>query len=219
MKQIIFICFICLIPILKSNPLPAEIPISPKTISDERNNNDNIINKSIAYYSFLQYEKDPCLEKPSDDVPDYDPDSDRFKCWEKYQLNSNCYNYATNIITNSKAEIGRWGGYDKEVDDCTMAIKAVQSDGLIYIGYNLKRDRPDKGHYVVMFYRMNSLGFDWHFLRLDSNGLWSEKKGDNPVNNKDLFGNVIYDVTYQDRKSYHEFCGFFQVIPSLVNIR
>jgi hypothetical protein len=60
---------------------------------------------------------------------------------------------------------------------------------------------------------------DYHFLRQDSNGFFSQKSGALPVTNKDALGNPIYDAELAnhnwskrgDPLNYNLFCGYFCV--------
>ncbi|MEI8356350.1 MAG: hypothetical protein WCG31_09715, partial [Deltaproteobacteria bacterium] len=61
---------------------------------------------------------------------------------------------------------------------------------------------------------------DYHFLRQDSDGSFSQKSGSLPVTNKDAKGNKIFDVQLanhnfnkpkNDPLHYDRFCGYFCV--------
>jgi hypothetical protein len=61
---------------------------------------------------------------------------------------------------------------------------------------------------------------DYHFLRQDSNGYFSQKSGGLPVTNLDAFGHRIFDVQLANHNwhperpnnlNYDRFCGYFCV--------
>ena len=59
---------------------------------------------------------------------------------------------------------------------------------------------------------------NFHWVRLDSNGFWSHKAGGTPVKNVDNTGSKITDPSKSDFSPWTQFCGYFQVIPSNINI-
>lgn len=59
---------------------------------------------------------------------------------------------------------------------------------------------------------------DFHFLRLDNSGYWSQKSGRTPARDVDGSGNMITDPRNADRGPYTVFGGFLGV-GSNVNIR
>jgi hypothetical protein len=61
-------------------------------------------------------------------------------------------------------------------------------------------------------------GYDYHWYRLDKDGMWSHKPGGTPARNTDNANNVIADPRVADRGPYVEFCGFFTVCRCGVKI-
>ena len=59
---------------------------------------------------------------------------------------------------------------------------------------------------------------DFHWYRLDDNGMWSQKHGPAPCQNVDESGNAISDPETCDRGDYTLFCGYFLSDPSKVTI-
>jgi hypothetical protein len=59
---------------------------------------------------------------------------------------------------------------------------------------------------------------NFHWIRLDSNGLWSHKPGGTKISNIDNLGNYIKDSSKQDFSPWSEFCGYFSTVPSKINI-
>ena len=140
----------------------------------------------------------------------------------KFQPNNNCYNYGTNVATNSFAQPGRmtgnplpenWTGDD--------VVKGAESDGLVLIpnGADLKtwlierlKAHPEEhGHLVALMISSpdTELGWpgDYHWARCDNtwsavlNGNpmeWSQKDGTDQVTNFDFAGNPITDPQTAD---------------------
>ena len=54
---------------------------------------------------------------------------------------------------------------------------------------------------------------DYHWYRQDSDGLWSHKRGLNPVKRTDESGNLIIDPYIADRDDYTTFVGYYAVKP------
>ena len=56
-------------------------------------------------------------------------------------------------------------------------------------------------------------GLDYHWYRQDADGLWSHKRGLNPVERTDYSGNLIIDPYVADRGAYTTFLGYYAVSP------
>lgn len=143
---------------------------------------------------------------------------------------ANCYCYATDQFQGSWCYPGLGSGMGELVQtsmDCADLSSRVQSDG----GKPVARDTavygpvPSDGHYIALFYRPQwSCNFarcapDFHFMRRDSGGAWSQKQGEAPVTDKDDAGKLITDpeaATLQG--GYTEFCGYFHMDPSKLHI-
>ncbi len=150
---------------------------------------------------------------------DYNPLTDNDGCFIKKKFENNCYNYATNIVTNTFAQPGRDKGKIFSNYTCNDVIKASIIDGLKYLGFNSPDLRSNKsGHFLalVMF-----IGIDFHWYRLDRNGMWSHKPGTTNVTNVDGSGNLIFNPnpSFQNSLPYTVFCGYFHVIPSKITIK
>lgn len=123
----------------------------------------------------------------------------------KFQPNNNCYNYSTNVATNSFAQPGRmtgkplskgWTGQD--------VVDGAVSDGLIYVGKTLEElhkyaKNAEQGHFVALMISTPDSSVSWpgdyHWARLDdiSTNSWSQKDGGDQVTNFDFAGNLIND--------------------------
>lgn len=97
---------------------------------------------------------------------------------------------------------------------CAQLEKAIIADGGKKITkQQALNSQPPKGQYVAMLLRpQSSCNFarcmpDYHFLRKDSNGLWSQKAGEAPATNRDAQGNLIKDPQAAKLQgSYTDFC-------------
>lgn len=147
---------------------------------------------------------------------------------------TNCYAYALNMLHkpdgNSFGFNGINPGYfsDKSfrVDDEVLSghNHKVKAD-LVYLseldgealGYEFreidKYDMPSRGYYKVALLRRPEgikLGTDYHWVRQDSNGLWSHKVGVLDATDK-VEGEVIVEPDKTDFNTYTEFLGYFEV--------
>jgi len=61
-------------------------------------------------------------------------------------------------------------------------------------------------------------GYDYHWYRLDSDGMWSHKPGRTPARNTDNSLQPIANPELADRGPYTEFCGYFTVCRCEVRI-
>ncbi len=126
----------------------------------------------------------------------------------KFQPNNNCYNYSTNVATNSFAQPGRmtgkplqkgWTGQD--------VVNGAVSDGLIFVGGGELTNQDlinhsqnaGAGHYVALMISAPDPSVDWpgdyHWARCDDlqEMSWSQKDGGDQVTNFDFAGNLITD--------------------------
>ncbi|WAR23646.1 IMSP1-like protein [Mya arenaria] len=109
---------------------------------------------------------------------------------------NNCYNYATNKVTNTFAQPGRASHY-KPVGPIKADVvrKECYSDG-----YKKRQDggQPSKNQNtgpVALVFWPNADGsmHDFHFFRMDSNKMWSHKPGSTKVKNTDNARQLIND--------------------------
>ena len=149
--------------------------------------------------------------KGSDNEPNYDPKNDDGGCFIKKQADNNCYNYGTDILTNTFAQPGRGTDHEWQENTCEEIKKAALSDGLQYVGTEYPKNKPIKGHYIAELIWPET---NFHWVRLDSNGKWSHKPGGSRITNKDNDGLDITNPSIQDFSPWTEFCGYFLVIPT-----
>jgi len=150
-----------------------------------------------------------------DTPPVYNPDTDCQGCFETDQYQNNCYNYGSDIVTDTFAQPGRGSGHKWTVNTCDDMTRAAESDGLKFYGTDLPTKQPDKGHFVALFIWPDT---NFHWIRRDSDVYWSHKPGGTPVRNTDNSGSVITDPRASDFAPWTQFCSFFVVIPSNVTV-
>jgi matrix metalloproteinase-14 (membrane-inserted) len=180
---------------------------------------------------------DDAIEWSDDDiksawVPIYDP-----SYWNtaKVQRNNNCYSYACNRDMQRMSEIdgshqwrpGFGSGHPvanpKQPEPPKLGElsndkldAACRADGLVKI------DDPDKlecppGQYPIMLFR-DIYQTDFHFIRRDADGMWSQKIGGSPATNLDTSGRRITDPRTADRGKYSEFVAAYSVDRSRVRL-
>jgi hypothetical protein len=131
-----------------------------------------------------------------------------------HQYRNNCYNYSCNKATDTFAQPGYAHGAQYVATDCPSVSAGAQADGLTA--------RPDgtpaAGNCCHTVALVMAPGYDYHWYRLDTNGMWSHKPGGTPARNTDNSNNLIADPRVADRGVYTQFCGFFTVCRCSVEI-
>ena len=135
--------------------------------------------------------------------------------YQPVQRNNNCYNYATNTITNTFAQPGKASGQRHSSRYTNGNVyRATLRDGLVPI-----RERSSIRSHRVRGYCLIALviwpGEDFHFLRMDVNGYWSQKSGRGPARNYDNSRRPIRDPRYANLGPYRVFAGFLGVHPGI----
>jgi hypothetical protein len=150
-----------------------------------------------------------------DTVPKFDPKTDNNGCYITNSWENNCYNYGTDVLTNTFAQPCR--GTDHKWEDNTSedVKRAAISDGFEWVGNKYPADGLEKAHYVALLIWPDN---NFHWVRLDSNGEWSHKPGGTPVMNHDNDGKLNTDPAKQDFSSWSKFFGYFEVVPILIKI-
>jgi hypothetical protein len=144
--------------------------------------------------------------------PPYDPAK-----WNNNQgaLNcNNCYNYGCDKRTDNFAQPGYAHGFRVSME-CSSVVSGARADGLAYLGV---QDKACTGctHKVAL---VVAPGNDFHWYRLDDNGLWSHKPGSKPVKNTDESGSLISSPETANRGKYTSFCGYFCVDKNSADIQ
>ena len=151
--------------------------------------------------------------------PIYEPDrwNDPFQAGYDYgrQGDNNCYNYACNKATDSFAQPGYAGtGVLNHTMACSPVSSGAQADGLL--------TRADGAQAAERCCHTVALvvwpGADYHWYRLDSDGMWSHKPGRTAARNTDNSQQPIASPELADRGPYTEFCGYFTVCRCEVRI-
>lgn len=144
-------------------------------------------------------------------APPYDPG--KWNNDPNIRTRNNCYNYASDKITNTFAQPGRGSGSMYTAFDCANVGAAAQRDGQILIpNPNIT---PTQGHIVTL---VMWPGNDFHWYRRDANGMWSHKPGSTPARNTDNSGNLISDPNTCDRGPYTAVCSSYNSIPAQTRI-
>ncbi len=131
------------------------------------------------------------------------------------QPHNNCYNYATNTITNTFAQPGNGSGHPfAPPPDCPKVGGGAQSDGLVPVP-SFAASVPNAYYVALVIWP----GTDFHWYRQDRTGCWSHKPGQTPVRDVDNSGNKIIDPRSCNRGPYTNFCGYMTVAPGHISIR
>jgi hypothetical protein len=147
----------------------------------------------------------------------FDVAHDAEGCFVTDQGKNNCYDYATDILTNTFAQPGRGSGVCRKTarpcvpNTCDAVRKAAESDGLVWHGNALPDALPAAGHYVSLHIWPQS---NFHWLRMDADKFWSHKPGGSPVRNVDNSGRLINDPARADVSPWSNHCGYMLALPS-----
>ncbi len=148
-----------------------------------------------------------------DNVTAYNP-----KKWnvDPIQYENNCYNYGSDVRTDTFAQPGRGSGQKWKENSCPDVIAASVRDGMIYAGNNTQpTNDPEVGHLVAL---VMADGFNFHWYKRDLGKMWSHKPGQTPVRDVDNSGRPISDPLTADRGWYTHFCCYMIAVPSKLNL-
>jgi hypothetical protein len=133
------------------------------------------------------------------------------------QARNNCYNYATNVRTDSFAQPGFAAGMAYLADaelTCPGVYPRAIADELIDAP-DAENGCPDEGHLVALVIDPR---WDYHWYRKGRNSYWSHKPGGQPVTNLDNDGVLIADPRTAARDGYTDFCTFMIVMHGHIKI-
>lgn len=131
------------------------------------------------------------------------------------QRHNNCYNYASDLRTDTFAQPGNGSGHSFASLDCAGVDAGAQSDGLTPISCD--QDGCAKcGHQVALVIWP---GQDFHWYRRDVDGTWSHKPGSTRARNVDSGGSSITDPRTAARGPYTVFCGCYCLCKPDVKIQ
>jgi hypothetical protein len=124
------------------------------------------------------------------------------------QDNNNCYNYATNRITNDFAQPGDASRNIFTEHTCDDVYKAAASDlGLEPTNFFEFQTVHDDTLIALVV----EPGVDFHWYRRDQNNTWSHKPGNTPATRMDNKNHPITSPETADRGPYKDFCGYFKI--------
>ena len=106
------------------------------------------------------------------------------------QRGNNCYNFATDIRTDTFAQPGAGGGAPGQYPpkDCQPQSSGAIADGLqagVQLADLCHSSGLPQGHVVAL---LVATLFDYHFVRLEADGTWSSKAGNLPATTLDNSG-------------------------------
>ena len=163
-----------------------------------------------------------CLSKKINSSPTngYEPEWDTNK-WTINKKFNNCYAYSVNDHNPSQEERNRKSipGPDQSVYNCLNVVNGLFNDipGIYPTRFECQCN-PGHAKIFSAVSKDDNSGNDtndFHFWRLDSDGLWSHKIGTHLPSRLDASNNNIQNPELSDRKfqshDYSESCGFFCV--------
>lgn len=142
---------------------------------------------------------------------------------------NNCYNFATNTLTNTFAQPGVGGGLNylthDDLNDCKKLVEGAKKDGLIPTANstlgNYDGERKNC-HFLAAMVGGDFWGNDYHWFRLMKPGtdnvtrpIWFHKPGGTIPLSKDFSGKpigikaIFHPKTRFDSGLYTKFCGLF----------
>ena len=124
------------------------------------------------------------------------------------QYSNNCYNYSNNKRTDTFAQPGRAAGAMWTSLQCSNVSTAAAADGLDPLpasGECPKSSRSTSCKLALVV----APDRDYHWYRLDGDGMWSHKPGGTRATNLDNSANPISNPETANRGSYTDFCGYF----------
>jgi hypothetical protein len=125
------------------------------------------------------------------------------------QCNNNCYNYATNIRTDTFAVPGEGSG--RPIPTTSLYCKSLRLAAF----YDNLQDAPYADNKCIpgrtLVAAAINPGVDFHWYRKNQDGYWSHKPGHTQATNLDASRQLITDPRTCDRGFYTEFCGFMVV--------
>jgi len=120
------------------------------------------------------------------------------------QWNNNCYNYSNNKRTDTFAQPGRAAGSPWTALTCPAVDVAAVADGIQRLPASGSCPKKECKIALVV-----APGWDYHWYRLDTNGMWSHKPGGTQATSLDNSSNPIASPETADRGPYTDFCGYY----------
>jgi len=163
--------------------------------------------------------------------PAYEPD--RWNKFKEIRVTHNCYSYAMNVIDSKQIEgcqkdpecnvlfhqpgFGYKKFNDTDPKTCPNMISRFMGDNSTIVPSAFELKCPKGSSKIALIVDEDQ---DYHYLRQDSSGYFSQKSGSLPVTNLDAKGHKIFDVELanhdfkngkKSRLNYDRFCGYFCV--------
>ena len=115
---------------------------------------------------------------------------------------NNCYNYASNRRTDTFAQPGRASGRMYAQINCAEVGGGAVRDGATF---SCAPDSQKPRWYMAL---VIAPGFDYHWYRKATGGIWGHKPGGTAARNVDNAGRIITDPRTANRGPYTVFCRF-----------
>lgn len=136
--------------------------------------------------------------------------------WDTYTLSNNCYNYANNVVFGHSTTCAMPGALTTWADAAEMR-RAAEYDKLVWDGM-----RPPtactggaNAHLIAICLRPKLGTYqDFHCLRLDDSGVWSQKDGPSAVNQRDGNKLVLTSIRSARFRQPMTLVGFFWSPPA-----
>ena len=128
---------------------------------------------------------------------------------------NNCYNYATGRRTDNYAQPGYWhyGTLPQQPGsmNCADIGTRIKADGARHASNCFPPSETPR----LLIALVIQPGWDFHFYRKHSGGLWAHKPGQKIVRKYDNNGNTIWSPISCARDPYTDWCGYFLTAKSM----
>jgi hypothetical protein len=190
---------------------------------------------SLPGEAFCEDHLRSCPRKPTLNgyEPKYEPQ--RWNSHKSVRTTHNCFSYAMNVIDSRQirkcqedpncnvpfhqpGSVSGWPRFnDEDPKTCPNMIARLLGDNPTFLPSAFELKCPKGFSKIALVVDEDQ---DYHFLRQDSNGFWSQKSGAMPVKNVDAKGHKIFDVRLANHNfyrkgdeplNYDRFCGYFCV--------
>jgi len=134
--------------------------------------------------------------------------------WPRIFCN-NCYDYANNQLTDTYSQPGFGTGAIYSSHSGPDLEQAAVRDGLVAVPNCTDVLAPGQGWYVALFTGVDGFGPDFHFMRQDASGCWSQKLDGDSVCDWDAHHNKIKSpedavLSYFDGAMHYEFVRYLR---------
>jgi len=138
----------------------------------------------------------------------------------EHEWSNNCYNFATDTVTDTYAQPGTGSGRRFETINCSDVAAAALRDHLSVYSTSMY-DNGTLGDCVNSWRVALAIwpAEDYHWYRYGCDGTWWHKPGSNLPRNTGTDGKLIRDPSAADRGQYSTFCGYLTVKSAKVTIR